>query len=340
MSNFPAKSSLSDSNLAPSKFLAGLVLFVYLVGMACGLQPARGINFSGKVVNSQTGDWPNNRLVLVFLKSIEVGRDTSKTGSTGPAGVVDGSFSISIPDTYQLTIEQLNESGFAFEEDQYGNKILWLDNFEEGTTQVISIPSKNIEYIIKVIDGDASTLPPELLLPGSANLQPDGSIVVQPPDISNGTAAPINSEIQVEKINILGSETNELSAMTIPILINNCGGSSKVTQKYTRTQTFIHEFSTGIGVKVGVDISLPIWFSVVGELQSQYNFKSGQVDTRTLDTELAAEPHTSVQYVIKWQEIWDYGEAEITDTTTTMSVPFKVKKELSYSIQSEGLGCP
>ena len=141
-------------------------------------------------------------------------------------------------------------------------------------------------------------------------------------------------------MNISGSESSNLGAMTIPISINNCGGNSKVVQSYSRTQTFIHEISAGSEVKVGVNISPPIWFSVVAELQNQYNFKQGQVDTRTLDTELAAEPNTNVKYVITWQEIWDYGEADVFDGVTTMSVPFRVKKELSYSIESENLGCP
>jgi len=227
-----------------------------------------------------------------------------------------------------------------FETDEFGGKFHWFASFEEGSTQKILIPSKNIEYVIVVIDGDISTLPPELLQPGSASLQPDGSIVVKTPDENSGTPVSLNSEVQVSNVNISGSESSNLGAMTIPISINNCGGNSKVVQSYSRTQTFIHEISAGSEVKVGVNISPPIWFSVVAELQNQYNFKQGQVDTRTLDTELAAEPNTNVKHVITWQEIWDYGEADVFDGVTTMSVPFRVKKELSYSIESENLGCP
>ncbi|MCB0103469.1 MAG: hypothetical protein H6635_14915 [Anaerolineales bacterium] len=316
-----------------------LTTFVTVISLACGVSAMSSINFSGKVVNSQTGEWPNDRLVIVFLKNEEVGRDTTKTGDTIPEGVVDGSFSISIPNTYQITVDQLNESSVIFETDQYGNHKTWFPSFEEGSSQIIAIPSKNIEYVVKVIPGDISTLPPELLQPGSASLQPDGSIVVKAQDLNSGTTVPQNSDVQIGDIRILGSESNELSTMTIPITINNCGGSSKVTQKYTRSQSFIYEFSTGLNMKAGVDISLPVWFGVVAELQTQYNFKQGQVDTRTLDTELAAEPNTNVKYTITWQELWDYGEADTFDGLKNEVVPFRVKKELSYNIQSENLGC-
>ncbi len=327
--------------MKPIQLLGLISLFIFIVGMACGVQlPLSQMIFTGKVINSQTGEWPNNRLVLVFLRTIEIGRDITKTSTTKTQGILDGVFSVSVPDTYQLTIEQLNESGLNFEQDVNGTNFLWLDNFEEGTIQMIQVPSKNIEYIIKVIDGDISTLPPELLQPGSASLQPDGSIVVVAPSLENGTPVSVNSEIQVHSVNISGSESSDLGAMTIPIAINNCGGNSKVTQGYSRTQTFIHEFNAGVGAKIGIDVSIPIWASVSAELQSQYNFKEGQVDTRTLDTELAAEPNTNVKYTITWQEIWDYGEAEVTDNATVMMVPFRVKKELSYSIESENLGCP
>jgi hypothetical protein len=290
-------------------------------------------------VNSQTGEWPNNRLVIIFLKNEEIGRDITKTGNTSAEGIVDGSFSISIPNTYQVTVDQLNESGFIFETDQNGNHNTWLPSFEEGSSQILKIPSKNIEYVIKVIPGDVSTLPPELLQPGLASLQSDGSIVVKTENENSGTTVPQNSDVQVGDIRILGSESNELSTMTIPITINNCGGSSKATQKYARSQSFIYEFSTGLNTKAGIDISLPVWFGVVAELQTQYNFKQGQVDTRTLDTELAAEPNTNVKYTITWQELWDYGEVDTFDGLKNAVVPFRVKKELSYSIQSENLGC-
>ena len=325
--------------IAPLRLLGLVSAFVILVGLACGVSTSQ-ITFTGKVVNSQTGEWPNNRLVLVFMKNEEIGRDTTKTSTTKVDGVVDGAFSVLIPNTYQLTVEQLNESGMEFETDEFGGKFHWFASFEEGSTQKILIPSKNVEYVIVVIDGDISTLPPELLQPGSASLQPDGSIVVKAPDENSGPPVSLNSEVQVSNVNISGSESSNLGAMTIPISINNCGGNSKVVQSYSRTQTFIHEISAGSEVKVGVNISPPIWFSVVAELQNQYNFKQGQVDTRTLDTELAAEPNANVKYVITWQEIWDYGEADVFDGVTTMSVPFRVKKELSYSIESENLGCP
>ncbi|MEK6751630.1 MAG: hypothetical protein AABZ00_05130 [Chloroflexota bacterium] len=329
-----------DTKTRPVQLLGLISLFILLVGLACMVSAVSQMTFTGKVVNSQTGEWPNNRLVLVFFKNVEIGRDTTKTGTTKTEGVVDGAFSIAIPNTYQLTVEQLNESGTKFETDEFGGIFHWFGEFEEGSAQSISIPSKNIEYVIKVIDGDISTLPPELLQPGSANLQSDGSIVVKAPATNNSTAVSLNSEVQVNDINISGSESSDLGAMTIPIAINNCGGNSKVTQGYSRTQTFIHEFNAGVGVKIGVDFSVPIWASVSAELENQYNFKQGQVDTRTLDTELAAEPNTNVKYTITWQEIWDYGEAEVTDNATVMMVPFRVKKELSYSIESENLGCP
>jgi len=81
--------------IAPLRLLGLVSAFVILVGLACGVSTSQ-ITFTGKVVNSQTGEWPNNRLVLVFMKNKEIGRDTTKTSTTKVDGVVDGAFSVLI----------------------------------------------------------------------------------------------------------------------------------------------------------------------------------------------------------------------------------------------------
>jgi hypothetical protein len=163
------------------------------------------IVLGGKVVNSRTGEWPDNRLVLLFLKGKEIGRDTTSMRISLPVsnggiirrgqfpdseqGIVDGVFVIVAPNPYQITLSQLNATRTAFTgirttQSAYPLPLTdkeayhWFSEIEEGSTCEISILPKNIKYVLKIIEGDVALLPAEIQAPGSTALQDDGTIVV------------------------------------------------------------------------------------------------------------------------------------------------------------------
>jgi hypothetical protein len=54
---------------------------------------------------------------------------------------------------------------------------------------------------------------------------------------------------------------------------------------------------------------------------------------------MAAEPGTNLVYLITWQEIWEKGMAQVTSGIDNVLVPFKVKSNVVYKIDSQSLGC-
>jgi hypothetical protein len=339
--------------------LFGFIIFIFLRGLAIIEETPKNVRvqriiFSGKIVNSQTGEWLNNRLVLVFLHGKEVGRSISALGEflQSGQGIHDGLFVADIENAYGLTINILNNSGnkdvnfsLAYRPKPgrilgLGEEILaylWLNEMEEGSSYHIPVPSKNVQYILKVIKGDISTLPLELQVPDSTILRDDGTLIVALKD-SPASAAPISSDIMVNNVNYAASsETVDLNKITVPI--NNCGGSSKISQKYIQTQTFVREYRAEAGVGIGLQIPLTVWLRLVPELQVKYGFQQGQIDTKTVEYDMAAEPGTNLVYLITWQEIWEKGMAQVTSGIDNVLVPFKVKSNVVYKIDSQSLGC-
>lgn len=319
------------------------------------------IVLAGKVVNSRTGEWPNDRLVLLFLKGQEVGRDTTSMRDVAPItdqGIMDGVFAVSAPNAYGVGLSQLDESGTSFTRFQvrgseveciaFGgtacemwaqslNAYHWFGAVEEGSTYHIPIPSKNTEYVLKVIEGDIALLPAAIQSPGSTSLKDDGTIVVALPETGPGeTASPgVDAEVQTIKYDDAPRPV-ELNKFTVSI--DNCAGSAPITQKYTQSQSFIHEYHTSVTGGIGLEISL-FWLKVVPQLQVESGYSNGQIETKTIEYEMQAEPKTRVTYVFTWQEEWKSGVAEVTAGGDLISIPFEIRSNLIYSTQSEPSSC-
>lgn len=297
---------------------------------------------SGKVVNSRANEWPNNRLVLMFLHNIEVARSTTYLGKAQD-GTHDGLFVLEADNPYELTMDILNssKSGLVFAWDDtpgYGVASTYLDNFEEGSSLEIPIQSKNISYVIKSLDGDVNNLPSSLLVAGSAMLRDNGAIVVFLPDSpTNQTPSADDANVLVQGIKYnTNTQSIDVNKFTVPI--DNCAGSVTVSQKYIQSQTFIHEYHQE--TTAGVSVEIPLFFvKIVPELQTRYGYENGQIETKTVEYNMAAEPHTKVTYIVTWQEVWETGVAEVTSGSNLIDIPFKVKTNLIYKIDSEPATC-
>lgn len=315
------------------------------------------IVFAGKVVNRATGEWPNNRLVLVFLRGKEVGRGISATGEPYRAklGVIDGLFAIGVDNEYRLTTDEITkESGLRFEVmeptirerllndtigDLFGSRAYrWFGDVEEGGVYHIAVPSKNLEYTMKIVQGDVATLPPEMQIANSLRLRSDGAIVVESPN-EPAAAATADSSSEVDSLSVESKEdTKQLKKITVPI--NNCGGNTTVSQQYTQAQTFVHTYNIGWTGGVGGEIPLPLRLHLIAGLELKYGFEHGQIDTRSIEYTMAAQPHSNVRYVVTWSEVWEDGTTALEMGGAKIEVPFKVRTNLIYAVDSVPLGCP
>lgn len=148
----------------------------------------------------------------------------------------------------------------------------------------------------------------------------------------------VTSSISLQGMNIAEpSESIEINKLTVPI--NNCGGSAKISQKYTQTQSFVRQMSSEATASIGGEIPVVVWLKLVAELQIKYGFEQGQIDSRTIEYEMSAEPETNVVYTITWQEIWQKGFADLKSGSTEVKVPFRIKSDLIYSIDSSKESC-
>jgi hypothetical protein len=322
---------------------AAIVGVQYFPPVELGAAPS--ITFAGRVVNTVSGVWPNDRLVLIFLNRDEIARAVTSTGKYDPSGlgVHDGLFVIDVPNTYELRLSDFRLVGeptisFTLQANPIDAYSRWFDQFEEDSQVEIAVPSKNIHYTVKVLSGNAADLPRELLTAGSTRLKEDGTIVALSTFGPTDTSSDDNVSSTVESLST-GQTTENVILNKLTVPINNCGGSGRVTQRYTQSQTFIHEYVSEFGGGIGVEVGVP-WAKLLVELQAKYGFEQGQVDSRTVDTTLEVERGTNQVFVIVWSEVWDSGTAAIMAGNDRIEAPFRVKKDVIYSIDSEKLACP
>ena len=244
---------------------------------------------------------------------------------------------------YALSIAALStdtKRRFFWSRDLSGSSYayIWLGDVEEGSSIVFPIKSKKTEYQLRILAGDTSSLPAEIRQPGSLQISKDNTLMVT-------TGISMTTDIQGIStsgvIGTLGSTTEsevEINKITIPI--DNCGGSASISQKYSQTQAFVKQVNSEFSAKIGVEIPIVVWVKLIAEVQAKYGFEQGQLDSRTIEYQMGAEPKSHVIYVITWKELWNSGTAELTSSNQSFSVPFRAKTNLIFQIDSKKLACP
>jgi hypothetical protein len=346
----------------PNKFILAIMLAITLlccVGCSNDRLLVQDVSLAGKVVSSDRTEWLNDRLVVLFLKGREVGRTTSALQKAPPEILYgwsddthgtsnsneDGIFFItggSNPyalTTYMLSIDTGRKFSFAH---LRGKSDLvaytWLGELVEGASVVFPIKSKNTRYVLRVIEGDISSLPKEILRPGSLQLKEDNTIIVSSGISTTADLQGLANSVGIEALHSDPQSEIEINKLTIPI--DNCGGTVSVRQKYSQTQSFIKQINTEVSAKIGVEIPLAVWFRMIAELQAKYGFEQGEVDSRTIEYEMGAEPRSKVVYVVTWKEVWDSGTAKVISSQKGFSVPFRVRTNLIFQIDSKKIACP
>lgn len=311
------------------------------------------IIFSGKTVDPESSKWTNNRLIIVFLNGEEIGRAITKRGefSNSRTGINDGLYVVETDNTYRLKLGDMNienipfSSGFKHDfyswDGGYSFMYHWFDPTYEGTTTTVYVPVKNANYVIYAFHGDISELPPELLIVGVTHLREDGAVIVDFEKVAQSQNISVSDDVQATVNNVAyNSDLQTIDVNRINIPINNCQGSSRISQKYIQTQTYMHEYRVEAQAGVSVDIPLALWLKVVPELSLRYGFSQGQIDTTTVEYDLIAEPGQYINYFITWQEEWGTGTVDLSENNQRILVPYRVKMNLTYKIESQAQSCP
>lgn len=308
------------------------------------------ILLAGKVVDPLTSTWSNNRLILVFEQGKEVGRTTSIRGEfpESKLGVIDGLFAVEIPNPYRFTLTdfEANHVPFHFQLTKRSNGVLqnynaiyyWFPFFVEGESKSINLPSKNVEYVIKILEGDISQLPDEIL---ANKTEFRNGLIIIAKEQSPPSDLGIDGEFAIQNIRSnLEIEKVEINKVTVPL--DNCKSDQELKAPYVRSQTFVHKYYEEKILSGGVQVSIPVftWLKIVSELQSKYGFEDNQVSETKFAYYLTAAPRTYQYYVITWTEIWEKGVAYVVKNNQSLDVPFRVKTNVIYQVESETRPCP
>ncbi|MCB8966359.1 MAG: hypothetical protein H6660_05630 [Ardenticatenaceae bacterium] len=300
---------------------------------------ARELLFTGKVVNGDATNWPNERLVVLYLNGQEVGRTTTDVGANNLSeeGMTDGYFAIEIPNTYEIPENRFDFTEFEVKTDRSvlpSRQTIWFGNMIEGGLYEIPVPVKNLSYFIKIFATNTAYLPTEMLEEGSTRLTADREVVLA----LDWDEAETSSD---NRILIQGVQT-DVSQETVEInreifSIENCQGNSVLSQVTSSTQTFYHEYETETTATASVD--LPIKLPVLLELEARYGFVQGQINSKEVSFNMEAQPGTNVTYTLIWLETWESGVAIVEVESERLEVPFRVRKSVTSDISSEASAC-
>lgn len=302
------------------------------------------IVFAGKVVDPNSGEWANNRLVLLFLKSKEIARDvtstreydamTSETNSRrvdGGLGIADGIFVLHIQNTYELlspessfTLIQLNENDNAL--------ATWADPLNEGDFREFYVPAKNLKYTLVALSGELSQLPAEIQQSGSVALLDGNRLVAVDPNSPEPTPPSFYGATRFEQIT---ESVDELSNSVFPI--NNCGGATDVKQEITHT--YIHEIIDETSEKLGIEIPIIDWLKIVAEVGKKYGTSDKEITSYS--TTLIVPAGKNIEYTVLRKQVWENGVAIIANDGIEISGAYRILKNEVFEVaNSEQKSCP
>lgn len=317
-----------------------------VVPMRCrSFPPPDEIAFIGRLLNSKADNYPNNRLVLLFLQSTEIARGTTSTSgilSWYSSGVSDGIFVLHSPNTYQLSkedfpIEFYIEPPLKFPDYNAWTSPLflytWIDNYEEGSVYPVYISSKKITYTIVSLAGDISKLPAEIQQPGSVSLLDGNRLVAVDPNAPEPApqSAYSNSQAQFEQVT---ENVTEFPPAIFPL--NNCGGGAEIKQEIS--QAYIHEIIDESKTKFGIELPLTDWLKIVFEVEKHYGISDKQITTYS--TTLTVPAGQNVEYTVIRQQTWENGVAIVNDGIE-VSAPYRILKSETFEVvNSQQKSCP
>lgn len=319
-----------------------------------------GLLFAGQVVNPETGEWLNDRLVLIFLKDKEISRtvtsalnyqvglppynqDGSSNSYTGTKGVVDGIFYLSVPNTYELTFSDLTAESYefpffegrkVFDKSTYDVLATWMSPLNENTIQEFYVPSKNTRYSVFVFPGTISQLPRELQISGSVALLDGNKLIAIDPTGTQATPQPLAI---ADIIKFSNTKTENTVSNTSVSTLYNCSGTSEIWIEMK--QTFVHTITDNSKGIFGVQIPNPDWKNIVPEIEKHYGIAENQIGFFSI--KLIAPAGKDIEFTTRHVKTWESGTIIITRNGVEISAPYRIQvKETLELIKSEQKPCP
>jgi hypothetical protein len=320
--------------------------------------PASKLHFAGCLSNNDKSKWLNDRLVIVFLENVEVGRAVTQASQYPGKNIKglwywpgtaiafqDGVFSVECPNTYRLKrsdidppepikveeLDRIDTTPFYETSNAYAILGTWLGETHEGTLHKIHLREKRITYEVRILAGNYAYLPETLKVPGCLRLTESGVLYYADangsPHLATGTDTAITI-LETDK----WTEKRLLNFLTIPL--DNTYGSETIVNEIEDTRTFIHEATTDDGIAFGISIPLIRWIGIQAEIERTNKTRQGEVISRRVTYTLPVKAGTKTVYRINWYELWEHGVALIRDREVAEKVPFKVRTDIVYEIQS------
>jgi len=336
------------------------------------------IVFAGKVVNPSDGEWTNNRLVLVFLKSKEIARVTTSTMEytakiynvfidpnippatidvnaciedrsacgvdlntsrlDGNLGIVDGLFVLHIPNTYELNLENI---GLPKNEAPFVQ-------ISEGDGQ-----DRLGVWIDSLNEGDSREfyIPTKnikytiMVLAGDvsqlpAEVQKPGSVAL----LEGNRLVAVDPNIPASTPQPSPSDTRfdqvvEKNNEFSPIIFPINNCGGTAEVKQEVTQTYIHEIVDESIWKLGVEIPVLDWLKIVAEIERRYGISDKQITTYS--TMLTVPAGQNIQYTVIRKQTWESGRAIVVSNGVEISAPYTILKSETFEVEnSEQKPCP
>jgi hypothetical protein len=335
------------------------------------------IVFAGKVVNPSNGEWTNNRVVLVFLKSKEIARATTSTMEyvgfkviqfadpnappidvtacmmnpqacglninqnrlDGGLGISDGIFVLRVPNTYELNLENL---GMPINEAPF----VQINEDDEqnrfGTWIDPFNEGDTHEFYIpsKNIRYVLKVLPGDISqLP--AEIQQPGSIALME---GNRLIAvdPNNTESTSEPV-----ESNSQTSFTElieevkeqpPEIYSYNNCLGSVDITHEIISTNIQEITNTTGGKFGVELPVTTWFKFVTDIEKQYSIKNQEIKMNSIT--LVVPPGENIEFSVVMKQTWVRGVAVLNVGGVDISKPYQFLKSENIDYQQQMLPCP
>ena len=334
------------------------------------------IVIAGKVVNPNTGEWTNNRLVVVFLKSKEITRAITSTmeyaaskvtkfidpnekvdvvncsmnGTScglhtiavrldGDLGISDGIFVLHISNTYELNLENL---GMPVDETPF------VQIAEDDGQDRFGA------WIDPFNEGDSREfyIPSKniryvvMVLPGDASqlpveIQQPGSIALLEGNrlvaVDPNIAEPTPASIPDNKKASFAQTVEEVKEQLPEIYsYNNCSGSVDITHQITYTS--IQEITDTSGGKFGVELPVTTWLRFVADVEKQYSIKNQEIKTTSVT--LVVPPGEYIEFSVIKQQTWVSGIAILSDNGVDITEPYQFLKNEKIVYQQQKLTCP
>jgi len=335
------------------------------------------IIFAGKVVNPNNGEWTNNRLVLVFLKSKEIARAvTSTTEYTGSlaAKYVDPN----IP-TVDISSCNMNpqQSGCDFSSIRMdrglgisdGIFVLRIPNIYELNLGNIGLPAGEMPFV-QINEGDEQNrigvwidpfnegesrefyIPTKNIryilkvLPGDFSqlpleIQQPGSIALTEGNrliaVDPDTVEPTPESI-IDNSKTSFSQTVEDIKEQTPEVFSYNNCIGSIDINHQITYTSIQEINDTTGSKFGIELPVTTLIKFVADIEKQYSIKNQEIKTNSIT--LIVPPGKNIEFSVFKQQTWISGVATLNVNGVDISKAYQFLKSEKIVYQEQELTCP